>query len=325
MKFLVIQTAFIGDVILATPIIEAIASAHPQAQLDFLLRKGNEGLLKNHPKLNHVYVWDKSKKRPDLRRIRKAIRAERYDHVINLQRFASMGWLTFMSGGKTKAGFNKSPFAFAFDQKTDHQIAPGTHEVDRNLRLIEYLDVKGDRRPKLYVDHEMDAVKEYKSTPYICIAPAAVWHTKQFPTEQWIKLVQRMGKNHMIYLLGGKDDAAVCDRIEKVCANQKVETLAGRLNLLQSAALMQDAQMNYVNDSAPMHLCSAVNAPITAVFCSTVPDFGFGPLSDNSNVVEVAEKLDCRPCGLHGLSDCPKGHFNCANEIDVSQIPIPSA
>jgi ADP-heptose:LPS heptosyltransferase len=94
--------------------------------------------------------------------------------------------------------------------------------------------------------------------------------------------------------------------------------------LLQSAALMKDAVMNYVNDSAPMHLASAMNAKTTAIYCSTVPEFGFGPLAADARVVEVTEKLDCRPCGLHGFKECPKGHFKCGRDIDVAKLALPS-
>jgi heptosyltransferase-2 len=78
--------------------------------------------------------------------------------------------------------------------------------------------------------------------------------------------------------------------------------------------------MNYVNDSAPMHFASSVNAPVTAVYCSTIPAFGFGPLSDISHIVEIQEPLACRPCGLHGRQTCPLGHFNCAKKIHTSQL-----
>lgn len=78
--------------------------------------------------------------------------------------------------------------------------------------------------------------------------------------------------------------------------------------------------MNYVNDSAPLHIASAMNAPITAVFCSTVPAFGFGPLSDHSKIIETKLMLDCRPCGLHGFKSCPKGHFKCALSIEAKDL-----
>jgi heptosyltransferase-2 len=83
---------------------------------------------------------------------------------------------------------------------------------------------------------------------------------------------------------------------------------------------MKDAAMNYVNDSAPMHFASAVNAPVTAVYCSTIPSFGFGPLSDIKYIVEIKEPLDCRPCGLHGYKACPRGHFHCAWHITDDQL-----
>ncbi|MEO7530917.1 MAG: glycosyltransferase family 9 protein, partial [Sediminibacterium sp.] len=82
----------------------------------------------------------------------------------------------------------------------------------------------------------------------------------------------------------------------------------------------KDALMNYVNDSAPMHFASSVNAPVAAVYCSTIPAFGFGPLSDTSHIIEVSQPLSCRPCGLHGKKACPLQHFHCARWITNEQL-----
>ena len=92
---------------------------------------------------------------------------------------------------------------------------------------------------------------------------------------------------------------------------------------LASAALQKGAVLNYVNDSAPMHFASAVNAPVVAIYCSTVPDFGYGPLSDTSFIIETKQSLSCRPCGLHGKKQCPLKHFNCAETITMEQIYQP--
>jgi heptosyltransferase-2 len=116
-------------------------------------------------------------------------------------------------------------------------------------------------------------------------------------------------------LLGAAGDFALCEALR--AGRENVVNLAGKLSLLQSAALMRDAAMSYVNDSAPLHLASAMNAPTTCIFCSTVPAFGFGPLADNACIVEPAEPLECRPCGLHGFRKCPQQHFRCAKSIDV--------
>ena len=120
-----------------------------------------------------------------------------------------------------------------------------------------------------------------------------------------------------IYLLGGPDDIEQCEEIKQSAKNRTVVNLCDKLSFLESAALMQTAKMNHVNDSAPLHIASAMNAPVTAYFCSTVPAFGFGPLGKNARIVEVKEKLSCRPCGLHGKKECPEGHFNCGFKIEV--------
>ncbi|MEO1655044.1 MAG: glycosyltransferase family 9 protein, partial [Bacteroidota bacterium] len=127
-------------------------------------------------------------------------------------------------------------------------------------------------------------------------------------------------EKYQVYLLGAPGDQAACDYIAHSSKFPRVRNLAGQLSLLQSAALMEKAQMNYVNDSAPMHLASSRNAPTTVVYCSTVPAFGFGPLSDIAHIIQIEEGLDCRPCGIHGHAACPKGHFRCARDIKPEKL-----
>jgi heptosyltransferase-2 len=120
--------------------------------------------------------------------------------------------------------------------------------------------------------------------------------------------------------MGGPGDILLCQQILEAVDGSEIQILAGTLSFLQSAALMSRALMNYVNDSAPLHFASAMNAPVTAVYCSTIPGFGFGPLSDSSHIVEIEQELYCRPCGLHGYASCPQGHFRCAMEIRIEQL-----
>lgn len=329
-RFLIIQTAFIGDVILATAMLEQVHEAYPTAVLDMLVRKGNEGLLANHPFLNEVLVWDKKgaggalAKYQDFWRLLNIIRSRHYDAVLNLQRYGTMGLLTVLSEAKKTIGFDKNPFARFFTHQVEHRFEPGVHEVDRNAGLLRALGITGGfvRRPKLYPSlDDYSVVKTYQRRPYICIAPMSVWFTKQYPAQRWVELIQALPVGMRVYLLGAPTDASACEVIKTQAGGKAdVVSLAGKLSLLQSAALQQGAVMNYVNDSAPLHLCSAMNAPTTAVFCSTVPEFGFGPLADGSRVVQTPELLDCKPCNLHGRARCPLGHFRCAWSIRIEEL-----
>jgi len=336
-KFLVIQTAFIGDVVLATALIEKLHAFFPDARIDFLVRKGNEGLLAGHPWLNQVLVWDKKKgKLKNLWAMGGRIRRTQYDKVINVQRFAATGLLTAFSGAKETIGFDKNPLSRLFSKRVPHIVsvperagegvpeggssvnAP-LHEVDRNQLLIR--DFTDDRpaKPRLYpTAGDEEKVRPYKVGQYITMSPASVWFTKQYPKEKWVEFLRVLPVEYTVYLLGGPADRELCQYIGEETGRGK--DLSGQLSFLQSAALMKGAVMNYVNDSAPMHFASAVNAPVTAVYCSTIPGFGFGPLSDIKFIVEIKEPLDCRPCGLHGYKACPRGHFNCAYKIEEAQL-----
>jgi heptosyltransferase-2 len=128
-------------------------------------------------------------------------------------------------------------------------------------------------------------VAAYQSSPYICISPASVWFTKQYPAVKWISFIKRLPASLNVYVLGAPSDKALADEIIAGAGNPRVTNLCGQLDFLQSAALMKSAVMNYVNDSAPMHFASAVNAPVAAIYCSTLPSFGFGPLSDKRFII----------------------------------------
>ena len=318
-KILLIQTAFIGDAILASAALESIHKQFPDVELHILVRKGNESLYEQHPYLEKVWVWDKKENKiRNLFKIISQIRKERFDWLINLHRFASSGIITVLSKAKITCGFTKNPLSFLFSYRVKHIIGDGSHEVERNHLLLKKYITGDFSKPKLYpsVSNE-EKISSYIKQTYICMAPASVWFTKQLPKHKWIELCNTRDAHSFIYLLGAKGDEALCEEIKSASTHKNIVVLCGKLSLLDSCALMAKAQMNFVNDSAPLHLASSVNAPVTAFFCSTVTDFGFYPLSDHSKTIEAFPAPPCRPCGLHGYKTCPKGHFKCGNDIVI--------
>lgn len=319
-KILVIQTAFIGDVILATALIEKLHASFPKAKIDFLVRGGNESLVKDHPFVNEVIVWHKKEsKYKNLFSLAKEIRKTKYDYVINLQRFMASGFLTWRSKAKHRIGFKKNPLSFFYTEKFPHEIGNGQHEVERNQLLIEKITDSVALKPKLHPSKSnYSKIENLKlGTEYIVVAPSSVWFTKQVPQSKVIELINKQLSTLQICLIGAPSDFDYCQSILDAVDHTNVINLSNKLNLLDSAVLIQNAKMSYVNDSAPLHIASAMNANVTAFFCSTVPEFGFGPLSYRSLIIQSEEKLDCRPCGIHGFKSCPKGHFKCGLNLKV--------
>ena len=319
-RFLIIQTAFLGDVILATPVISELKRLYPDAEIDVLVRKGNESLLLGNPHIHEILVWNKKEgKYSSLFGLLKKIRQTAYDEVIGIQRFFNAGLLTGLSKAPSRIGFANSSLRVLLTKKVAHHFGNGMHEVERNLRLLaHHPGAVKIKRPELYPSaQDADVIAPLFTPHYYCIAPSSVWFTKQLPVEKWVELMDMLPSEATIYLLGGPDDIVVCQRLVDASSHGQVQLLAGKLTLLQSALLMQHATRCYVNDSGPLHMASAVNAPVTAFFCSTLPDFGFGPLSEDAQVIEV-KNLSCRPCGMHGHQSCPEGHFACGKQIDLT-------
>ena len=331
-KILVIQTAYIGDVILATSLIEQLHHNFADAQIDFLLRDGNQSLLQTHPLINHIYIWDKKKKYSSMISLLKEIRVQKYDYCLNIQRFFNSGLFTLFSKAQKKVIFDKNPLSFLFKNKVKHLIPHKTesghyHEVQRNLQLLEKLisrvSIPSDPKElplSLYTNEQSkEKISNLtKNSPnYLVMAPSSVWFTKQFNKSKWTELKNKLSEFH-IFFIGAPSDSEYLDSI--ILDSNHCTNLAGELSLLDSAELMKNATRVLVNDSAPLHLASAVQAKTTAIFCSTVPEFGYGPLSKESVIIEVQEDLDCRPCGLHGKKECPLGHFKCSKDINIQKI-----
>lgn len=323
-KVLIIQTSFIGDVILATSFVETIHRQFPEAEIDFVLRKGNEDVFDGHPFLNRLFVWDKTKsKYRNLFKLIFELRKHDYEYVFNLQRHYASALITNLIKGQFKIGFCTTILSFLYSQRVNYKIdsIENKHEIARNFELLKSLksfNFQFPEKPKIYPQSQHFPNINYNES-YFVIAPASVWFTKQLPPNKWIELCNQLPLEAPVYFIGSKGDAALCHQIiENSLKNERMVNYSGKLSLMESAALISKASMTFCNDSAPQHLASATNAPVTAFFCSTLPEFGFGPLSEKSKVVEIIYDLDCRPCGLHGKKSCPKGHFKCGHDIIIS-------
>ncbi|MCX8473513.1 MAG: glycosyltransferase family 9 protein [Sediminibacterium sp.] len=324
-NFLIIQTAFLGDVILITSVIESIKNKLPAARIDVLVRSPHEHILTNHPHIQSIIVWDKKKnKYLNLFKVIFKIRQKKYDVLINVQRFFSTGFISLFSNSKIRIGFKQNPLSLFFTHSVNHQQYNKkqlVHEIERNQQLLLKLGNFELQKPKLYpAKSDYDKVFEYRGTqPYICIAPCSVWFTKEFPLNKWVELINLLKiKGWKIFIIGSPQDFSFAENIIAEVKYEKVLNLCGKISLLQVAAMMEQATMNYVNDSAPLHIASSMNAAVKAIFLSTAAQFGFFPLSDDATIVSL--QLDCQPCTDHGRKKCPLKHFDCAQKINVSEL-----
>ena len=317
-RFLILQPAFLGDAVLATSLVETLRAEEPDARISLLVRKEAAGLFDGHPFLERVWSWDRGggvlRKYGRLLKLAREVRAARYDVVLNIHRHGSSAWIALRSGAET-VGFSASPAGRLFTHRVPHSWGDGTHEIKRNACLLRPLGIDAEPRPPaLYPP----AMKNQESGA-IVLAPASVWATKRWPAEHWSALGDQLAAAHPgreILWMGGPADRPMLEGMARLG-----RVVAGEYSLLESAGVMARASLVISGDSAPLHLASAVDAPTLGVFCSTTEDFGFGPTSSRSAVVEVLpSELACKPCGMHGRNACPLRHFKCGQDLSVEKV-----
>jgi heptosyltransferase-2 len=320
-KILVIQTAFLGDLILSTTLFKKIKLKHPNSHITLIVNKGTEQILSNNPNIDTILPVDKKQtfKNP-LKFIKFLFELQKENFSICYSPHFShrSSLISFFSGAKIRIGYKESGFGF-LHTKTYPRPLRGVHEVQKLLQLV---DSVGLERPEIFLNKEVNGEIKSKMedvSEFIVVAPSSIWETKRMPIEKFIELVRQILENtpYTPVIIGSKNDKYLSDQIVNVHGS-KVVDMTGRTNLMELSYIISKAKCVISNDSSPIHIASAFNIPTLAIFGATITDFGYTPLSERHTISEVS--LECRPCGIHGGNICPKQHFRCMMDQNIEEI-----
>ncbi|HEY3112617.1 MAG TPA: lipopolysaccharide heptosyltransferase II [Gemmatimonadaceae bacterium] len=324
---LVIQTSFLGDVILTTPLIAELATRGP---VDVLATPVGVTALENNPDIRTIIRYDKRSTYGSalgLWRTIKELRSRRpYDAAYLAQGSFRSGLIAILTGAKERIGFASSTGRVLYTRQVPYR--PERHHAERvwSLAMSDCTDppTKEQIRPRLYPSDEdrgtIDTLLRRSGAnddPFVALAPGSAWGTKRWP--YYAELAKRLSDDFRIALIGSKADLAIAEQIREALPPGCIIDGIGTLSLLSSAELIGRAQAIVTNDSAPQHLASAMGTPTLAIFGPTVEEFGFGPLSERKAVAGHTG-LSCRPCDRHGPQRCPLGHWRCMRELTPEYI-----
>ncbi|HEX7024318.1 MAG TPA: glycosyltransferase family 9 protein [Gemmatimonadales bacterium] len=317
-KTLVIQTAFLGDVILTTGLLSHLAAR--LGPVDVVTTPAARPLLESHPAVGRVIAYDKrgaDRGVAGLWRLAGRLRAAGYVRVFLPHRSHRSAALARMAGIPERTGFRGSPGAWAYTRSVPRP--GGGHEAERILALAEpppgsraivSLGLTAEDRAAAAAWLERHGV----AGGFVAVAPGSIWGTKRWPG--YAGLIRHL--DGPVVVLGGPEDRDLAESIA-LTAPGRVHVAAGELPLRTAAAVLERAAVLVTNDSAPLHLASAVATRTVAIFGPTIPAFGFGPRGPDDRIVE-REGLACRPCSPHGPDVCPLGHHACMRELDVEAV-----
>jgi heptosyltransferase-2 len=329
---LVVQTSFLGDTVLTTPLIAELAKRGP---VDVVVTPASAPLLARNPDIHELFVYDKRGADAGLRGFRRLAQRVRAlgaregaaPAVAYLaQRSIRSGALALAAGYTQRVGFDGSAGQTLYTTRVPYR--EDRHHAERLWRLAfpdasdGELDAAPPMHPKLFPgDAERTAVDALLGAadgrPLIALAPGSVWATKRWP--YYAQLAKRLSARFRLAIIGGAADGLEAASIAEISGAQGVVDGTTSLSLLASAELIGRAILLVTNDSAPQHLASAMGTATITIFGPTVEEFGFGPLAPHSISIGL-DALACRPCHHHGPPSCPLGHWRCMRELEVDAV-----
>jgi heptosyltransferase-2 len=331
---LVIQTSFLGDVVLTTPLMAELAHRGP---VHVVATPAGAPLLARNPDVAGVTIYDKRGTARGVgglanvaaeisaARVRAASEGATEPIAYLAQGSVRSAALARLAGFRSRVGFTTSAGRWLYTRRIPYR--DDRHHAERLWSLaangVDSTPTRDQLRPKLFpggaereaVDRILGGI-ENAAIPLIALAPGSVWATKRWP--HYAELARVVATTSRIVVIGAKDDAPLAAEIANAAGGSVIDA-TGKLSLLGSAELIRRCALLVTNDSAPQHLASAVGTPTVTVFGPTVPDFGFGPLAPGSETVGVIG-LDCRPCDKHGPAQCPLGHWRCMRDLAAATV-----
>ena len=331
---LVIQTSFLGDVVLTTPLLAELARRGP---VHVVATPAGAPLLARNPDVSGVTIYDKrgtSRGVGGLANVAAELSAARARAAANgasdavaylAQGSVRSAALARLAGFRTRVGFTTSAGRWLYTRRVPYR--DDRHHAERLWGLAaespNATPTREQLRPRLFPGGaEREAVDRLLAPaatgerPMVALAPGSVWATKRWP--YYAELARLLSPRARIAIVGAKDDAPLAAEIAAATGDTAIDA-TGKLSLLGSAELIRRCAMLVTNDSSPQHLASAMGTPTVTVFGPTVPEFGFGPLAPRSETAGVVG-LDCRPCDRHGPQQCPLGHWRCMRDLAPDTI-----
>lgn len=329
-KFLIVQTAFLGDVAISLELVEAIKHFNPKSYINFITTPQASEIVDLSDFVTKIHQFDKKNYHKTMSATsnfaKEITQAKKYDCIISLHKSFRTSFLVSKLKADIKIGFQDSVFSsFVYNYRAKSNFSLSEHyRVLTPLSIfgINFLDyqignysITFPSEVKSKIDQLL--IENQINGSFIVIAPGSVWNTKKWGANHYaelVKLLDNEGKKSV--LVGGKGDIEDCRIIEE---STNSINLSGKTTIKELIYLISRAQLVVSNDSAPVHFANIVKTPVIAIFGPTSPIFGFAPIGPSDIVIENKD-LKCRPCQIHGSQRCPLGTLECMNSISKDYV-----
>lgn len=318
-----------GDILLTTPLLRLLKKKFPECKIHYVTKIEFSELLRNNPYIDVIHFFKESGGSSELFRLKSELQKTQYDVILDLHANLRSIFLRHQIPHRALYIFKKNRLKrflyIKFRCRWYHHM-PSVPV--RYLDTLKDLDIIDDNHgPEFFLDARLQTIMKEKLDKLglkkrrltVCLCPGAGFATKRWPVEYYAQLAKRLcqDENTQIIVLGGNQDIEMAQTIankERSCI-----PLAGQTTLMESACVLELADVVITNDTGLMHLANALKKKTVAIFGPTTRELGFFPRPAISRVVEKSD-LSCRPCSHTGSQRCPKRHFRCMKEIQPESV-----
>lgn len=319
-KILLIKPSALGDIVHTLPVLHAIKSAFPSAEIHWVVASGFQEFLQDHPLITRVWpinknLWKKANRIfhtvGELRSLSRQWVEEGFDVAIDLQGLFRSGVLSWLSGAPVRIGFSEAREGSSFFYTHKVQGGRDIHAVTRYLRIAAFLGVRTDsiKFPLAPLPSSLPSSIEI-SPPYAVIAPSAGKEANRWPAERFGELARRLPIKSIVVSSGS--DADIAQKVVEASGGKAVSA-AGMTTIKELAVLIKGARYLVCNDTGPMHIAAALDVPVFAIFGPANPA-RTGPYGSIHHVIR--EDIPCSPCYRKGKCK----DWKCLHAITVERV-----
>ena len=350
---LVVQTAFLGDLLLSIPLLKKCREIWPDHELGLMCRKGFGDFFLKAGLVDHVYEIQKGQ-RNTYQDILKSLSSRDIDVLISPHESWRTRLFCFQVKAKTKVSYSDILSKWIFNQQVvkprnapdpirqlsllkpfspelakeihyyETSAKPYTLDAHRKLESVPHWASMSLRKEVLTSTASYEALRtkldlqDFDSKKAVLLFPGSVWATKRWKRESFIELGQKLQTSgHKVYIMGGPGEESLAEEVHQEIPGS--QNWAGKTKVWESAQLIVRSALLVGNDSASTHLAAVCETPLIAVFGPTILEFGFRPWS-NKAFIHHNPAVKCRPCGKHGHQKCPVGTHECMKTIAAEEV-----
>lgn len=328
-KILIIQTAFIGDVLFTTPLIRAVKQRFPKSRLSVMVAPRGEFVLRNNPHIDELLILDKGGKDHSLgsmiRRIRE-LRTRDFDLVISPHRSWRSAFLAWGSGARRKVGFRNGLGRWIYSPSVFYDWEGEPRFVERKLNLLRAMGItQVSNQVEMVVDDcdraavaEIIATGGLKGKPLAALVPGSQWATKRWIPEHYLELGSRLGRElgFQVVLLASLQEKSMLDWLESRMEPKPLNRAGDSLGM--AAAWLEKCTVCVGGDTGPTYIAVAVGTKHVIALYGPTREYTFDFRDGDAALVK--EGLRCHPCSLHGTRSCPVGTLECQTGILPAKV-----